>query len=199
MKTCEYDGAPFTEPRSHPWSDTSGSPDCRYYDLTAEPSLIRSSLEDFLPWSRYPAIETFYELIDALCLPTSLLESNDCAFEGPHSNENFALRESFECAGRVMVLFRDIKRNIVPGEMEQLAYRLHRSLAVLDPGFLLGIVGTTIVPVRYLALLDNEHPKLGEQLMISFWAWGDSEAKTMTNLDRLFKNLTKALNEVARA
>jgi len=66
MKTCEYAGDPFTEPRSHPWVDAVNGADCRYYDLTASPALIRSALEDFKPWAQYAAIETFYALLERL-------------------------------------------------------------------------------------------------------------------------------------
>ncbi len=66
MNTCEYAGTPFTELRSHPWIDTVDNPECRYYDLTLSPELIRTSLEDFLPWSNYKAIENFYKILEDL-------------------------------------------------------------------------------------------------------------------------------------
>lgn len=37
MKTCEYHGVPFEHARSHPWTDATGNPNFRYYDLTAAP------------------------------------------------------------------------------------------------------------------------------------------------------------------
>ena len=63
----------------------------------------------------------------------------------------------------------------------------------------MGIIGTTIVPVRYLALPEAREQQLGSQLMLSFWAWGDSEADTMLNLGRLFKNLARALRGPERS
>jgi len=33
--------------------------------------------------------------------------------------------------------------------------------------------------------------------MLSFWAWGDDEAETMANLDRVLENLSLALHGVA--
>ncbi len=197
MKTCEYAGPVFAEPRSHPWVDTAGSPECRYYDLTATPELIRNSLEDFLPWSHYEAIEDFYLLLTALNHPKSILESNDCAFTGPQTNENPGFRKSLQCTGRVMVLFRKLKRNTVQGEIDWLTNQLHRHLADLDPDLLWGVVGTTIVPVCYLALAESKGQQLGFQLMISFWAWGNSEAETMLNLGRLLKNLSQSLRHVS--
>ena len=51
MKTCEYDGAAFTEARSHPWTDSRANAAWRYHDLTRNPALIRTSLEDWVPWA----------------------------------------------------------------------------------------------------------------------------------------------------
>ena len=79
--------------------------------------------------------------------------------------------------------------------MEQLAYRLHRNLAEIDTHLKWGVVGTSIVPVRYLALPEAGGQQQGVQLMISFWAWGDAEAETMRHLGRVFKNLTRALTK----
>jgi hypothetical protein len=198
MITCEYAGPGFEEPRSHPWVDATDSPECRYYDLTTSPRLIRSSLEDLQPWSHYDAIENFYLLLTELNQPKSILESNDCAFTGPETNENPQFQKKLQCSGRVMVLFRELKRNTVQGGIERLTLELHRHLAPSDPDMLWGVIGTTIVPVRYLALEKGNGRQLGSQLMISFWAFGNTEAETMSNLARLLKNLSQSLDYVSR-
>ena len=192
MKTCEYAGVPFSVPRSHPWRDTPGGGP-RYFDLSTNPEHIRNSLEDFKPWARYSAIEAFYKLLERLNHKTSPLESNDCAFEGPQRNENRIVAKALECSGRVMVLFRALARNTKAGEVEWLKNALHHALRPLDPNFQSGMVGTTIIPVSYLALPDP----IGQELMISFWAWGNTEDENMQNLARLLKNLTLALRKVA--
>jgi hypothetical protein len=197
MKTCEYAGASL-ERRSHPWTDTAGDPDCRYYDLTAEPAHIRASLEDFCGWRRYPAVEAFYALLERLNHPKSSLESNDCAFTGPGANEDPSVRKAVQCSGRLMVLFRSLAENTDPGRVDALRRQLHVDLAAADSAFQWGIIGTTVVPVRYLALPESRDQQLGSQLMISFWAWGDSEADTMLNLGRVFKNLSQALRSAGR-
>jgi hypothetical protein len=194
MKTCEYAGDPFTEPRSHPWVDAVSGADFRYYDLTATPALIRSALEDFSPWAKYAAVEAFYALLERLNHRQSALESNDCAFSGPHESDGPNPEKAFECSGRVMLLFRALASNTA-ARVEWLKNEFHAELVLLDPDFQWGIIGTTIVPARYLALADGE--QLGSQLMISFWAWGDSEADTMRNFGRLVKNLSQALRQVS--
>jgi hypothetical protein len=192
MRTCEYAGAPFEDARSHPWTDATDNPACRYYDLTAAPEHIRRSLEDFQPWSHYAAVEDFYVLLETLNRQGSRFESNDCAFSGPLQNDQPAIPKAFQCSGRVMLLFRELAQNTVAG-VELLKNQLHHELVPLDRSFEWGVIGTTLVPVRYLAL-DNQ---LGSQLMISFWAWGDTEADTMTNLKRLFKSLSRALTNLS--
>jgi hypothetical protein len=197
MKTCEYAGAPVSAPRSHPWSDTPGAAGSRYFDLTASPERIRTSLEDFKPWSHYPAIEAFYTLLERLNHKGSVLESNDCAFEGPRPNANRSVPKALECSGRVMVLFRALARNTEEGSIAWLKNQLHLALGGLDPNFQSGMVGTTIVPVRYLPLPEANGQQLGAELMISFWAWGNSEEENMQNLGRLLKNLSQALRRVS--
>jgi hypothetical protein len=196
MKTCEYAGAPFAEPRSHPWVDVAGDPDCRYYDLTEYPALIRTALEDFRPWSRHSAIDTFYALLEEINQPGSVFESNDCAFTGPDENDLPQYPATLQCSGRVMVLFRDLRQNTTTGSVERLKDQLHHTLAGLDPDLDRAMIGTTLMPVRYLALADGD-AQLGWQLMISFWAWGDTVADTMATLDRLFGNLTLALRHLS--
>jgi hypothetical protein len=197
MKTCEYAGTPFAEPRSHPWLDATDKPECCYYDLTASPAHIRESLEDFKPWNHYPAIESFFALLERLNDPKSALETNDCAFSGLEENQDPAFEKALQCSGRLMVLFRALETNTIHDQVDRLTHRLHVALATFDASFRWGVIGTTIVPVRYLALAESGNQQLGSQLMISFWAFGDSEAETMLNLGRLFRNLSRALRTAA--
>ncbi len=195
MKTCQYDGKPFSEPRSHPWSDSALDAGARYHDLSAEPELIRSVLEDFTPFERYPAIDDFYSLLERLNHPKSSLESSDCAFSGPQQNQSTQVKATLECSGRLMILYRALEQNTLAARMAWLRLALHRELAELDPKFTAGIIGTSLVPIRYLAL--PEGAQLGQQLMLSFWSFGDSEASLMLGLSRLFRNLSRALRIVS--
>jgi hypothetical protein len=195
MKTCEYQGAELTL-RSHPWTSALHDTTCRYYDFRTSPQLIRSSLEDFTPWNKYAAIQDFYSLLERLNHAKSPLESNDCELTGPTANLDVQFRKSLQCSGRLMLLYRDTELNVVKQRVFWLKMALHQQLAHLDSKFQWGVIGTTLVPVHYLALA-NEEVALGQQLMISFWAFGNSEAETMLSLSRVFKNLTQALREVS--
>ncbi len=195
MKTYEYAGDPFEEPRSHPWLASVENPEAQYYDLRATPALIRSSLEDLLPWNRFTAVDSFYALLEQLNHAKSALESNDCAFTGPHANDDMTIPKALQCSGRVMVLFRALERNTDDARAAWLKNELLVELSEFDSAFQWGAVGTTRIPVRYLALPEGQ--QLGSQLMISFWAWGDREADTMQNLARVIKNLARALRRIS--
>lgn len=190
MQTCEYDGELVTEVRSHPWTDASGHPEFRYYDLTREPGQIRTVLEDYVPWNRYPAVEKFYTLIAGINQPEFALESNDCEFTGPETNPSTTVPKRMMCSGRVMIFFRNLELNIHPDKIMGLRLQLHLALEAEDPDFCCGVVGTTIVPVRYLTVRGGT---VGTQLMISYWAWGDTESENMDNLGRVFTNLSTAM------
>jgi hypothetical protein len=59
------------------------------------------------------------------------------------------------------------------------------------------IVLVRTLPVRYRALpAGDQH---GHQLMVSFWAWGDSERECLLSLERLMRSLSAALRDVSRA
>jgi len=191
VKTCEYDGTPFTDPRSHPWTDVAGHAGHRYYDFRAEPARIRTSLEDFVPWARYPAIDAVYTLLEWVNGATSTLESNDCAFTGPHANETATFAKNRQCSGRIMVLHRVLAENLSRARVKKLKNVLHQRLGAIDCDFEWGVIGTTIIPVRYVSL--PEGAQLGTQLMISFWAWGNTDAELMTNLGRVVRNLFHGL------
>lgn len=61
------------------------------------------------------------------------------------------------------------------------------------------MIGTTIPSVRYVGLPVSADGQLGYQLMISFWAWGDSEREVMSNLERVLRNLAQGVAEAMRA
>jgi len=153
-------------------------------------------LEDFVPWSHYAAVGEFYTLVEWLNGPLSTLESNDCAFTGPHANDA-PLAKALQCSGRIMVLFSRLERNLSRPAVDAFENALHRRLGAIDPDFSWGVIGTTVLPVRYVTLPGSEEQQLGYQLMISFWAWGNVEEELMTNLGRVLRNLSQGLQVVA--
>ena len=116
---------------------------------------------------------------------------------GPEENEDLAVAKPLQCSGRLMLLFRLLAHNTDEARIARLRLSFHRDLSEGDPSFRWGVIGTTLVPVRFRELPGNPGQQLGSQLMLSFWAWGDSEADTMLNLGRVFKNLSRALRKVS--
>jgi hypothetical protein len=185
--------------RAHPWHGSLADQSHRYVDLRAEPELIRTALEDFVPFAAWPATERFYALLAWLNGPDSVFETNDCAFEGPTENAGGPFEGRLCCSGRVMLLFRELKSNTRANRVEALTQRVARGLSVTDPTFDRGAVGATRVPVRFTTLPGPAARQSGQQLMLSFWAFGDDEAEAMGNLDRLFRGLSSVLGAVSAA
>ena len=197
MKTYKRETCALETPRAHPWTDAASNSGSRYHDFKAEPQLVRTSLEDFTPWSDGEAVGTFYLLLEWLNAPDGALESNDCEFTGPHDNPSPQFRKAQECSGRLMILYRDLPLNLSYSHVDWLEGTAHRHLARIDPEFEWGAVGTTIMRTQYVGLPVPDEDQMGYQLMLSFWAWGDTEAETMAHLDRLFGNLSRALHETS--
>ena len=201
MKTCTFEGETEGLARAHPWSTSSADARHRYMDFKASPELIRTSLEDFVPFAQYLAVEAFYALLTQLNGDGSRLESNDCAFSSPALSGESSRMRKLSCEGRVMLLFRDLPRNTSGRDWPALVDALHRGLHVRDPGFELGMIGTALTPVRFVSEHAEEETTTpseeGVQLMISFWAWGGTERVCMTNLGRVFSSLASVLRPLS--
>jgi hypothetical protein len=52
------------EPRPHPWQASMYDRSAKFVDFLKRPDLIRSSLEDFLPYAAQPAIDRFFQLVE---------------------------------------------------------------------------------------------------------------------------------------
>jgi hypothetical protein len=197
MQVYEHNDPDSLRPRAHPWTDSESDPAHKYYDFRARPELIRSSIEDLQQWSRYSATETFYRLLEWLNGSQSALESNDCAFSGATANISTEFSKRLQCSGRLMMLYRDLSLNTSPEQMRWLINGVAHAMRAIDPAFEWGAIGATITSVRFITLPGPPERQRGQQLMLSFWAWGDDEPEVMTNLDRTFRNLTIALQQVS--
>ena len=197
MQVYEHNDPDSLRPRAHPWTDGESNPAHKYYDFRARPELIRSSIEDLQEWGTYPATETFYRLLEWLNGPESVLESNDCAFNGASINTSSECSKHLQCSGRLMILYRDLASNTSPEQMSWLTNATAHAVREIDPAFEWGAIGATITSVRFSTLPGPPERQQGQQLMLSFWAWGEDEPEAMTNLDRTFRNLTAALQEVS--
>jgi hypothetical protein len=196
MRVYEHSNPESMSIRSHPWTHSTENPTHVYRDFRAEPGLIRSSLGDFRPWEAHAAVETFYRLLKWLNGPRSIFESNDCAFSGPTEHTNEGIPMLLQCSGRLMILFRDLPMNTIDTEVDSLKNEFGAMLSLTDLDFEWGAVGTTTVSMRLLQLPGPAARQRGQQLMISFWAWGDNVSQTMAHLDRTLGNIGGALRSL---
>lgn len=88
------------EARLQPYEGGAAGGDVQYYDFKTHPELIPDVLEDYRPWKKHQAIQTFFDYLKWINGNTSILETNDCAFRFYNN------RAPKMAAGRVMVYFR---------------------------------------------------------------------------------------------
>ena len=90
-----------------------------------------------------------------------------------------------------MILYRDILSNTSEQHIKWLHDAVKFHLNHIDKSFEWGVVGTTIVPVRYVILpIDKQN---GKQIMLSFWAWGNNNKEVFPNLERTICAINESL------
>ena len=199
MNVVELKDPTHLRPRAHPWTVSESDASCRYCDFRAHPERIRNSVEDLQEWMGHPFAETFFQLLEWLNGPESLFESNDCAFNGVAPAPRGQSAKRLEASGRLMILYRSLATNQERDRVGGLAEALAHTLSRLEPDFEHAAIGVSVVAVQFTTLPGTRSDQLGQQLMLSFWVWGDDEAETLGALDRLLGALGTALRTVSRA
>ena len=200
----------YSEPRLHPYA--AATPEqSGHVDFKERPALIRTVLEDFLPFSDQKAVQTFYSFLEWINEPDCHLETCDCALRPPalHQDTNSSLALSVH--GRLFVMYRNLALNSSADYSDWLRGALMTNLSRTDPDLSAheAVVGFTFSPVLQTAIsagrwlpgdfFDAAHddPGLGRHLMLSFWAYGNTAEGAFGNLDRLFTNLWAACRIVS--
>lgn len=179
-------------PRTHPWTTANRNTAYRYINFRREPEKITTALEDFLPWDKHVAIWHFYEFLRWLNGPDSLLESNDCAFSfGANDDPSHPFK--LVASGRVMLFSRDQQSNCLPGFGDSLIYAFGAHLERCLPASPPATVGLS----KSISFF-KEVERRGEQVVLTFWAWGDSEDSTFSTLAELFDRILHAAKNVSR-
>lgn len=184
-----------TEPRRHPWSVGKKNASFRYYDFKQQPELIATVLEDFLPHAHHQGTQRFFDFLRWVNGPDSIMESNDCATRPPKDNNDPTSPSARAQVGRVMLLFREIRRNLDDAEYERLIGLLLQEIQCIDPQMTQhqGVFGLTLEPTAYELPHDQESLYMGAQLAVNYWVWGENDEALFQNLGRMFGNLTTAL------
>jgi hypothetical protein len=182
--------------RTHPWTFAVHDPNCRYVDFRTEPERIESALEDFRPWGQYPAVERFYALLRWLNGPESLFETNDCLLR-IEDNTDPVRPYRLQAAGRLMLFPSDMRLTCAPDFIEWMMQCFDHYLRQIQPSAPAAAVGIAKGSCWFKSV-DAE----GQELILYFWAWGDTHDATMENLERIFERIRMAAenaNEDVRA
>ncbi len=188
--------------RTHPWTDAVSNESHRYYDFKNNPELIETSLEDFVPFDNYPAVQTFYTLLRWLNGADSIFESNDCALLNQieintDRNDPEIAQQTHRIRGRLMFFFREHILNSDERVCQWLWNDLLKEFDKVDPEFTLGIVGYSKVLTAYLSLPKPLSELSYESICLTFFAWGNDENITMGNLQRTFLNTLTVLKNLS--
>jgi len=186
------------EPRAHPWSRAVSDESQVYIDFKANPKAIRTSIEDLQVYSKEEFAEEFYSLLEWINGPESLLESNDCAFRGVVENiTDKQFHYPKKCQGRVMILFRDLAENCQPKSMEWVACNIDEIVKRIKPNFRAGAIGYSRMPTVYKELGNRpDDGAKGEQVMLSFFAYGKNERGCYENMKKVIECAHSALSKI---
>ncbi len=202
--------------RLHPYTAT-GVEQPGYVDFKMQPESIPTVLEDFRPFAHREGIQEFYELLRIINGADSQLESCDSAFRPPAPQKDTNSHRVLSAYGRLYILFRNLTYNCSDNHVKWLTQELMRELTNTDPQLppSEGVVGFTLIKILQLALSAGEwlsesqfsaaddDPGHGQHLMLSFWAYGDTEDEVYVNLGRIFRNIgvacTAVSNEITRS
>lgn len=187
--------------RTHPWGE-SVTGQGRYYDFKKVPELIPLVLEDFKTWESYQAVQDFYKLLQWLNGPNSTLESNDCALRGPHANTRSPhFQQDTQCELRLMFFYRHLVNNIWQRQITWLVNCIHEELSnatINSSATASHCIEIALIEAAFMTLAHlSEDEKVGWELDLTVWAFGDSEVETMTTLGTVIGGLHTGLQRVS--
>lgn len=184
--------------RVYPWQLLPTDSSQSYYDFKSNPDKIGTSLAEFLPFNQWDGVDKFYQLLEWLNGNSSILESSNCGNSGFKATTNSNFHKQIEFSAQLMILYRNSSYNLSGQNMKFLESKAQYYLQSFDVDFEWGVVGTTIVPTKYVNLPVPDEKQLGSQLILHLWAWGDSKSEVMENFGRVSIHVKDALIAVCR-
>jgi len=183
--------------RSHPWTSMVSDESSIYMDFKQQPELIRSALEDLIPFKTWDFVEQFYSLIEWVNGGSSLLESNDCTFNSLEDNSDQQYPYAKQCSARLMILFRDIPENCQQKSIDWLMNNIQSMASSMKPSFKAGAIGLAQSPTCYLALGDKpDTGGMGYQVTLNFFAYGHNEEDCYESMKEVLKVAQNSLLRV---
>lgn len=218
-----YKGINYNLPlRCQPWTFFEYDESSKYYDFVKHPELIRTSLEDFLPFDHYESVQNFYALLEWVNGPASPFESNDARLGKILANPLMHLAKTkFMMSGSLGYFFRNLIDNISPDsefwsqkyfdyEIDQNQYRLtpndkylefiDKSQEILssiksqkDSDFIV----LFLMQVVYNNCPSNDLHRAGLEFIWEFYVWGDTEMEIFENFSSTVSSMETCLMTLA--
>jgi len=183
--------------RSHPWTTMQTDDKSIYMDFKQHPNLIRTSIEDLIPYKKQDFVEQFYTLIEWINSRNSLLESNDCTFNSVEDNPDPQYPFAKKCSARLMILFRHLPENCQEKSINWLLEQLQNLIATSKPKFKAGAIGLSLSPTCYLALGDKpDTGGMGYQVTLNFFAYGKNERRCYESMKEILVVTEHCLSRV---
>lgn len=190
----------LSEARLHPWTTSTNDPRGKYYDFKSCPGLIRTNLEDFVPYQNYHGVQVFYELLEHLNGPSSYLETNDSRLTANVKNPNApTIPKTFVLTSDLSVLFRSLSLNLAADEPSQYSqWLIDNLISTLDsnPEPIYGAIKLYLFPTKFMTVPVDPELRTGYSVVYKILAWGDSEEEQFENYKQVllklipyFKNL----------
>lgn len=209
--------------RVQPWKSSNHNIRGDYHDFRKNPKLIRTNLEEYLPFSKYAGVGDFYNLLEWLNGPKSAFETNDARLMShlSRNNQRDLADKDFVSVGVLGFFFRDLLLNL--SNESQFWSRLWETHQIDEEGFRISpnplcqnfitrflktverstgggwpqIIGIGTAPVHYDLAPVAAAEKYGCQFMLRFWLWGNSEDEIFDGLRTVVSILRIALPKSA--
>lgn len=189
-------GAGWTKHRMHPYL-SSRPGEAGFVDFRQQPERIPEVLEDYRPHADQPAVRTFFEFLRWINGPESVLETCDCALQGPDKVKSpKESRFPWVLHGRVMMMHREPGANCIEGAPTIFIQHLYGQLQRVDALAPLRDVsaGLSLCSVLYrdrclaqpaadgTLAAGPYDPGLGQHVMVTFRAHGHSHPEVWQKL-----------------
>lgn len=204
-------GAAWSKHRMHPYISTRKG-EAGFVDFRQQPERIPEVLEDYRLHAAQPAVQTFFEFLRWINGPDSVLETCDCALQGPEKPKPSRLSKlPLVLHGRVMLMHREPGANCIEGAPTAFIKHLYEQLQSVDAAAPLRDVsaGLALCSVLYRDRCQAEpaedgtltagpyDPGLGQHVMVTFRAHGHSRPEVWERLDMFFSLLWAACRQTS--
>lgn len=198
--------AGWSKPRMHPYV-AGREGEAGFIDFRQQPERIPEVLEDYRVHANQAAVQTFFEFLRWINGPESVLETCDCALRGPEKPKSRKPSDlPLVLHGRVMLMHREPGANCIEGAPIVFIEHLYEQLQRVDAAVPLCDVsaGLTLCNVLYRDRClsqpagdgslapGTDDPGLGQHVMVTFRAHGQSHPEVWQTLDNFFRFLWTA-------